>query len=309
VKIHHPSAAPPIISRVLRGRARRGVLVTGWVLAAALVVVSLVTCVWLAWIYATLPDVRRVPPMGAPAATPFMREEGCAAPHDFVPLEDISPMLVCAVVRSEDRRFFRHQGVDWRAFDGAVREWVRAGEIRSGGSSIPMQLARNLFLSRDRTASRKARELALAPRLVEWLGRSRVLELYLNVAEWAPCVYGVGDAARYWLGHDARRIDLFEATLLSILLTRPRTAIVPDDAVRVAWRQGLLLQQLYYAGLISPEQLRAEQVELDRSWRVLARRRDADDLRAALHERRGAAMHAFAPTGETWLAVECGRLR
>ncbi len=290
-------------------RVRRGLVVAGWVLATALAVGSLAASLWLAWIWSTLPDVGAVPAAGAPPETAFMRQAGCpAVTRDFTPLEELSPLVVCAVVRAEDRRFFRHAGVDWRAFRGAVREGIEAGEIRTGGSSIPMQLARNLFLSRGRTATRKARELALAPRLVERLGRRRVLELYLNVAEWAPCVYGAGAAARYWFGRDPAALDLFEATLLAVLLPRPGTPIVPDDALRVARRQGLLLQQLYYAGLVSPDQLRAEQVELDRSWRVLARRSDAEDLRAALHERHGAAMHAVPPTGAAWLDYECGRL-
>jgi membrane peptidoglycan carboxypeptidase len=283
-------------------------VIAGWALLTAFAGALVVAGVFLGWIYATLPTVSRVPASGPAPETRFMREAGCAAPSDFTPLESISPLVVCSIVRAEDRRFFRHDGVDWRAFRGAVREGVKAGEIRTGGSSIPMQLARNLFLSRSRTFTRKGRELALAPRLVERLGRHRVLELYLNIAEWAPCVYGVTAASRYWFGRDPWQLDLFQATLLAVLLPRPQTPIVPDDAKRVAWKQGLLLQQLYYGGLLSPEQLQAEQVELDLSWRVLSQRRDADDLRVALHERIGAAMHPLPLTGERWLAVECGRL-
>src|SRR5688572_15450447 len=206
-------------------RVRRGIVVAGWVLATTLAAGALVVTVWLLWVYATLPEVGGVATTGPVPDTAFIRQAGCpAVARDFTPLDDISPIVVCAVVRAEDRRFFRHEGVDWRGFRGALEQGIRAGEIKTGGSTIAMQLARNLFLSRGRTATRKARELALAPRLVERLGRRRVLELYLNVAEWAPCVYGAAAASRHWFGRPPAELDVFEATLLAILLPRPQTA-------------------------------------------------------------------------------------
>jgi monofunctional biosynthetic peptidoglycan transglycosylase len=217
-------------------------------------------------------------------------------------------VVTCSIVRAEDRRFFVHDGVDWIAMRGAAEDAVREGELRLGGSTIAMQLARNLFFDRDKSLTRKARELSIAPRLVERLGRGRVLELYLNVAEWAPCRYGVEAAAQWWLGHGVDRMDLFEATLLAAILPRPHTPLVPDDATRVARRQGILMRQLQLAGLMSKEQLEAEMAELDRSWRVLVKSGGADDLRAALHARAKEPAHTAAIDARGWLDAKCGRV-
>ena len=201
----------------------------------------------------------RLGAQGDPGPTSFMAEDGCVGHRrEYRPIDQIDPRLVCTVVWAEDWRFFRHDGVDWSALEGAMRDNWRRTQLRLGGSSIPMQLARNLFLSRARTPSRKLREIAIAERLVTALGRKRVLELYLNAAEWAPCVYGVEAATRHYLGHDATVIDAAEAVFLASMLPRPGRppGALEGDRRRLLRRQQFLLTTLGRAGLLAPAAVR-----------------------------------------------------
>lgn len=279
-----------------------------FVVGAGTLVVTLVSSVWLGVLWLRLPSVAQVPEHGPTGPTAYMKGAGCGDQlvADYRALETVSPLLACAVVISEDRRFFRHSGVDWTAVRLAAREAWALGRVRSGASTIPMQLARNLFLSPERSLSRKAEEMMLARRLVARLGRRRVLELYLNIAEWAPCRYGAAAAARHYFGRDAADLDLFEATLLAVILPRPGRPLVPDDAIEIARRQGVAIRKLASSGLISREEGRRVMRELDLTWRLLVRTGGAAGLAHEL-QRRSAARPAVTPgTGHGWLDARCG---
>lgn len=138
-----------------------------------------------------------------------------------VPLDGIAPSLPMAVVASEDARFCAHRGVDW----GALREVIDDAEDDApsrGASTIPMQTAKNIFLWPGRSYVRKALELPIALYIDLLWGKRRVMEAYLNVAEWGDGVFGAEAAARHHFGKSARNLTRGEAALLATALPNPR---------------------------------------------------------------------------------------
>jgi monofunctional biosynthetic peptidoglycan transglycosylase len=184
-----------------------------------------------------------------------------------VALEDVSPRLVRAVVVAEDYRFREHRGVDWvsvaeevrwtgddrfswlSAADlGALRAavdyaWTHRDELR-GRSTLTQQLAKNLYFGTERTFARKAMELVVAGRLERELGKDRILELYLNTAEWGPGVFGAGAAARTYFGKAASELTLEEAATLAATLPHPLTSNPALRPSRMLWRRDLILDRL-----------------------------------------------------------------
>lgn len=150
------------------------------------------------------------------------REEGLTRRvlHQYVPLEAVSVHLSLAVTVSEDARFFEHGAVDTGALREAFREWWKGQRLR-GASTITQQLARLLFLSQERTVLRKVRELKLAWWLERKLGKRRILELYLNVVEFGPGVFGAEAAARRYYGVPAACLDAAQAAGLAAAIPAP----------------------------------------------------------------------------------------
>jgi len=136
----------------------------------------------------------------------------------FVPYAEIPQTLVRAVTASEDGGFFGHRGFDFREIANAVAE---RGRVR-GASTISQQLSKNLFLSPERTLARKVREALGTIALEATVSKARLLEIYLNIAEWGPGVYGVGEAARFWFGKDARQLTPRESAFLATVIPSPR---------------------------------------------------------------------------------------
>jgi membrane peptidoglycan carboxypeptidase len=136
----------------------------------------------------------------------------------FVPYGEIPQVLVRAVTASEDAGFFGHRGFDFREIANAVTDRSRV----RGASTISQQLAKNLFLSPERTLARKVREALGTIALEASLSKARLLEIYLNIAEWGPGVHGVGEAARYWFGKDARSLSAKESAFLATVIPSPR---------------------------------------------------------------------------------------
>jgi monofunctional glycosyltransferase len=138
-----------------------------------------------------------------------------------MPLSAISPNLQHAVVAAEDGRFYQHRGIDWKEVQKVVDKDLEDGHLGRGGSTITQQLVKNLFFTTNRSIVRKAVEFTLAP-VAEWLlPKPRILELYLNVVEWAPGVYGAEEASRHWYGVSASRLNREEAARLAAILPAP----------------------------------------------------------------------------------------
>jgi membrane peptidoglycan carboxypeptidase len=150
------------------------------------------------------------------------RELSEANPH-YRPLEAIDSILVHAVLTNEDGAFYRHSGFNAEAVKGAIADNIRAGAYRRGAGTITMQLARNLYLGHERTLSRKAQEVALAWILehLTYVGKRRLLEIYLNVIEWGPGVHGADEAAQYYFGRDAGRLTVDQALFLATVVPAP----------------------------------------------------------------------------------------
>jgi monofunctional glycosyltransferase len=187
--------------------------------------------------------------------------------QEWVRLEQISPGLRRAVIVAEDGRFHEHDGIDWLAlreefryegdadfsvFDAADRRALLASlryyrenrdRIR-GRSTITQQLAKNLYFSTDRSIVRKLEEFVVARRLERQLGKDRILELYLNVAEWGPGIFGAEAAARHYFNRPASDLTADEAAALAATLPHPLTSNPRTQPGRMQWRKELILGRM-----------------------------------------------------------------
>ena len=140
--------------------------------------------------------------------------------YEFVPLSQISPDLQHAVIAAEDARFYQHHGFDWHEVQIAAEDDLEGGRTR-GASTITQQVVKNLFFGTGRSILRKGAEFTLAPVAEFVLGKRRILEIYLNVVEWGPGIYGAESACRYYDGIPARNIERQQAARLAAILPAP----------------------------------------------------------------------------------------
>ena len=155
-----------------------------------------------------------------PEGKPREETTGPGSGH-YTALDDISPFMQVAVLTSEDGGFYHHHGWSKNAIRRALIANLKAGRFRQGASTISMQLAKNLFLSRDKTLSRKLEELVLTDYLEQTFQKSEMMELYLNIIEFGPDVYGITNAARYYFGREPEELQLAECMFLTSLLPSP----------------------------------------------------------------------------------------
>ncbi len=226
------------------------------ILASLAVLVSaLVIYLWL-----TMPDTASLT-RDVPLRTSYMRhrakELGVPATVStlrWVPLNDISPLLVCAVVKAEDRGFFRHHGIEWPAVRKALYQALK-GEGERGASTISQQLARNLYLSPKPSLNRKLQEALIARSLESHLSKTRILELYLNTIEWGNGIWGIGPASQHYFGVMPARLDAFEASVLASLIAAPRRSLSGNNRLRASRVQRRVLMQLYRAEILGRSEL------------------------------------------------------
>jgi len=140
--------------------------------------------------------------------------------YDFVPLTQISPDFQHAVIAAEDARFYQHHGFDWHAMEIAAEGDIDGGRLR-GGSTLTQQLVKNLFFGTDRSIFRKGAEFTLVPVAEFVLGKRRILELYLNLVEWGPGVYGAESASLYYYRIPAQKVDREQGARLAAILPLP----------------------------------------------------------------------------------------
>jgi monofunctional biosynthetic peptidoglycan transglycosylase len=140
--------------------------------------------------------------------------------YRFIPLNQISPDLQHAVVAAEDARFYQHHGFDWHEIQIAAEDDLDGGRSR-GASTITQQLVKNLFFGTGRSFLRKGAEASLVPVAELVLGKRRILEIYLNVVEWGPGIYGAESACHYYYGTTPRNTGLQQATRLAAILPAP----------------------------------------------------------------------------------------
>ena len=171
------------------------------------------------------------PPMTFLMVTRMIEGEGLS--YRWRSLDDISPRLVEAVIASEDARFCEHRGFDMKAIEKALKANERGGRMR-GGSTISQQTAKNVYLWPGRDWVRKGFEAGYTLLIETVWGKRRVMEVYLNVAEWAPGVYGAEAASRHWFDKSASELSAREAARLAAILPSPRryNAAAPGPYVR-----------------------------------------------------------------------------
>lgn len=176
----------------------------------------------------------------SPPATPLMLirlAEGAGLTRRWVPLAGISPELMRAVIASEDAKFCVHHGFDWQAIDNAVERYEDGGPVL-GASTISMQTAKNVFLWPSRNFIRKGLEAGFTVLLEALWGKRRILEVYLNVVEWGPGLYGAEAAARRYFGKPAAALSRREAAALAAVLPNPRqwSPVHPEGRVQARIR-------------------------------------------------------------------------
>jgi len=166
-----------------------------------------------------------------PAETAFMQRElarlqqknpKAQLRHQWVPYARISNHLKRAVIAAEDARFTEHEGVDWDAIEKAYDENLKRGRRAKGGSTISQQLAKNLFLSSEKSYARKAQELVITYMIEFAWDKRRILEVYLNVVEWGEGVFGAEAAARHYFGIPAAQLGPEQSARLAAFLPNPK---------------------------------------------------------------------------------------
>ena len=233
--------------------------------AAAVVLVALVGIAWVAHaLLAGLPDAAELRTVGHTAQATILYDRDSQPVSTLfreqridVPLDRISPHLTQAIVAVEDRRFFDHEGIDvWRIV-GAAWYNVRQGRLAQGASTITQQLARQRFLTLDKTLRRKIREAILAKRLERLYSKPEILELYLNEVYFGDGLHGAEAAARGYFGKPAEGLDLAEAALLAGLVRAPSTYSPTVDLDRAIERRNLVLRVMRELGAIDEDQEQA----------------------------------------------------
>jgi monofunctional biosynthetic peptidoglycan transglycosylase len=188
-----------------------------------------------------------------PGETAFMARErarierlrpGAGLKHVWVEYGAISPHLKRAVVAAEDARFVEHEGVDWDAVKKALDANRKRGRPARGGSTISQQLAKNLFLSPERSYLRKGQELVITAMIEALWDKRRILEVYLNVAEWGDGVFGAEAAARHYFGTSAARLGAEQSATLAVMLPRPKFYDRNRSSAYLAQRAGTILRYM-----------------------------------------------------------------
>ena len=172
----------------------------------------------------------------------------------WVPLRAISPYLIKAVLIGEDDKFWRHEGFDYEAMQKAMEKDLKAKKFKLGGSTISQQLAKNLYLSPSKNPIRKLREAIITWRMERTLSKKRILELYLNVAEWGDKgIFGIGAASRHYYGKPASALGPEEAARLAAVLPNPRKYSPLGGQRYVVNRSNLIYNIMVRRGIVVPE--------------------------------------------------------
>lgn len=209
--------------------------------------------------YISLPDIR---PLihNNPTTTAFIELRRAEASRKgtkfelqrkWVPITEISPFLINIILHTEDQKFWKHPGINWNQVKQALYLNWRERKIMTGGSTITQQVAKNLYLSPDRTLFRKLREFLIAQELERHLSKERILEIYLNIVEWGDGVFGAEAAAQHWFHRPAAELDLKESLNLALSLPNPQQRIPTKPSPLIEMEYNRLILSLTNEGIIS----------------------------------------------------------
>jgi len=221
----------------------------------------------LVYFYYTLPDVGALKTTN-PKQTALMelrdqeyRAKGVRAPRRQIwqPYGRISEHLKKAILVGEDASFFSHKGVDVAELKEALKTDWESGSFKRGGSTITMQLAKNLYLNPSKNPLRKVKEIIIARQLEQALSKRRIFEIYLNVIEWGRNIYGAEAAARHYFGKSSADLDILESATLAALIPSPRNS----KGKGLLYRRNVILGRLAAVGYLNRDEYeRARRVPL-----------------------------------------------
>lgn len=207
------------------------------------------------------PDVSRLKTVN-PANTSFMEYRAKEYEHKgkkfrprqtWMPLSQISPYLVKAVLIAEDDKFWQHEGFDFEAIQKAIEKDIKQKKLKFGGSTITQQLAKNLYLTPSKDPVRKIREAILTWRIENTLSKKRILELYLNVAEWGEGIFGIGAASLHYYGKHPSALGPEESARLASVLPNPRRYDPKAGSRYVENRSRVIYNIMSQRGIITDE--------------------------------------------------------
>ncbi len=243
--------------------ARRFKPVVVW---RGLVLILLVSLAAAAAYLFPLPDARQFKNKN-PSTTAYMelRRAQAAArgkkiklDYRWVAYESISPHLISAVLVAEDEAYYRHHGVDWGQLRQAAAKNIKRRKFAFGGSTITQQTARNLYLSPAKNPLRKLKEILIARKMEKELGKRRILEIYLNIAEWGRGLFGAEAAARTYFGKPASALNPEEAAALAAVLPSPRRWNPAAPGRYVNMRSETILDRMRRSGYLMDDGENAE---------------------------------------------------
>jgi monofunctional glycosyltransferase len=192
----------------------------------------------------------------APSQTAFMatrladlktRNPEARLTYIWVPYERISPELKRAMIAAEDAKFVDHEGFDWEGIQNAMDKNLRKGRVVAGGSTITQQLAKNLFLTAQKSYWRKAEEAAITLMLEAMLDKRRIFEIYLNVIEWGSGIFGCEAAARHYFARGAATLDAEQAARLAAMAPNPRFYERNPNAKGLNHKIPIILERMHAA--------------------------------------------------------------
>lgn len=249
---------------------RRLLLLTG----ALFWLLLLSSVAWLNWLLQDLPDAAQLNMKSLQQQAINRTEQRLEQASgidvitpQWLPLDAISRNLVYAVVLSEDADFFSHQGIDYDALLAALGENIKQREWKYGASTISQQTTKNLFFDNQKTLTRKFQELVATRHLEQALSKNQILELYLNMAEFGPNLYGIAAASHYYFRKTAAELNAAEGAFLALLLPSPRRyhyTLVQNGNWSPSLRKKMqrILRDMRFKDYIS-----SEQYDDFRSWR------------------------------------------
>jgi monofunctional biosynthetic peptidoglycan transglycosylase len=217
------------------------------------------------WFYFYLPNVAYLVKVN-PKTTAFMELRRAQAEvknkqyrlkQTWVNFETIPALLKKAIRITEDSSFYAHKGVDWFELQASIKKNIKAGRFVRGGSTISQQLAKNIFLSTDKSLFRKFKELFITYRLEKALSKDRIFHIYLNVIEFGPGVFGVQSASRFHFNKDVNNLNLAEIVRLTAVIPRPLSISASAESSGLKWKSRWILNKLKTYKYITVEQYNA----------------------------------------------------
>jgi len=173
--------------------------------------------------------------------------------YKWVPLSKISPYVIKAVIIAEDDKFWSHEGFDFEAIEKAIEKDIKKKRFKAGGSTISQQLAKNLYLSLSKNPVRKLKEAVLTWRIERSLSKRKIIELYLNIAEWGDGLFGIEVAAQHYFGKHASSLTAEEAANLAAVLPNPRRYSPTGKTRYVVNRPARIYRIMIRRGIVIPE--------------------------------------------------------